>query len=133
MEVRDGVLSYTIKEYEQIFLSDHRADLYVNGRKINAFINTLYNFIPTPHYGVSTLSGPSISGYYWEPGEFAWFDFSDGAINEGEKVTIEIIRIADDKIISRSTMVAPMIAQCLANTLWSDGFIKVKSTYPTYP
>lgn len=113
MEVRDGVLSYTVKEYEPIFLSDHGAVLYVNGVKKPAFITTLYGheFIPTPHYGVDTLAGPGIRGYYWEPDEFAWFDFKDGMINEGDEVTIEIIRSADEKIISRSTMTAPVIAR----------------------
>lgn len=85
------------------FNDDLRAAIYVNGRRVNAIIETLngQKFISTHHFGVQKISGSGCQGKTWEPGEKLVIDLADNTIHEGDSVTVEIIDKKTNSTISR--------------------------------
>ena len=84
--------------------SDYRAEVYIEDTKQYVIIKTLKadEFIPTQHFGISTISGSGPTGYEWEPGNSGVFDLLDGMVQPGFMLRIDIIRKEDDEVISRS-------------------------------
>lgn len=106
----DGVLTFasnvTLRNIgtELLWNSDYRAEVYIDDTKQFIIINTLKadEFIPTPHYGIKNLFGSGPNGYEWEPGNSGVFDLTDGTVQPGFTLRIDIIRKEDGEVISRS-------------------------------
>jgi hypothetical protein len=79
------------KEYRNRLL---QAKFYCNNKKLYAFINTLHgeDFIPSQHFGVSTIGGSGCRGEYFSPGEMILIDLKDGYYAPGDLVELRIFQ-----------------------------------------
>jgi len=85
-----------------------RADIYLDGERLPCVITTLhtYDFISTHHYGVQTLKGPGGRDATWEPRETLRIDLTDGTIQPGDVVRVDILMREDNSVISRDAATA---------------------------
>lgn len=83
---------------------DLQAEFLCNGKQLLANIFTLHGpgFIPTHHFGVSTIGGAGCSGDYFSPGEKILIDLKNGYYRPGDTVELRIYQRSDD------TSVAPI-------------------------
>ncbi|WAI01527.1 archaellin/type IV pilin N-terminal domain-containing protein [Methanogenium organophilum] len=84
------------------------ADIYCNDKLLPCTIETLntHDFISTAHYGVKNLKGTGGSSETWNYNQLLRIDLSDGFIHPGDTITVDIIEIATDTVISRDSMEA---------------------------
>lgn len=89
---------------KSLWNTNYSANVYINDVKQRVIIETLqaHKFINTHHFGISTISGSGPTGYEWEPGNAGVFDLLDGTVQPGCTLRIDIIRIDDGEVISRS-------------------------------
>ena len=83
---------------------DLQAEFLCNGKELLANIFTLHGpgFIPSHHFGVSTIGGPGCSGDYFSPGERILIDLKNGYYRPGDTVELRIYQRSGD------TSVAPI-------------------------
>lgn len=73
-----------------------------NGEELFAEIHTLHGegFIPTQHYGVSTIGGSGCRGDYFSPGEMIEINLKNGYYAPGDEVELRIYqRSSDTKMV----------------------------------
>jgi len=97
--------------YESILVMRHTGPVTYNNSNLNAKfyknaqlfckIPTFYNYVPTHHYGVQTMSGGGCSGHTWLPGEGVNINFKDGTLRPDDMVMAEIYDTTTGLIISR--------------------------------
>lgn len=71
---------------------DLQAVFFRNEKKLFAIINTLHgeNFVPTQHFGVSTMGGSGCRGEFFSPGEKILIDLKNGYYAPGDRVEVRI-------------------------------------------
>lgn len=86
---RVAIMNTDTKEYKN---RDLIAVFYRNKKKLYAVINTLHGegFIPTQHFGVSTISGSGCKGEYFSPGEGILIDLKNGYYAPGNLVEMRV-------------------------------------------
>ena len=106
-----GVLTLKNIDYDSLQNRDYGIWISVNGVQQNVVIETLNSrdFIGTHHYGVRLIKGAGPQGDIWESGNRGVIDIQDKMIQAGDLVTVEVYRLADEKIISRSHLIAPSV------------------------
>ena len=77
---------------------DLQAEFRCNGKELLADIFTLHgtDFIPTHHFGVSTMGGAGCSGDYFSPGEKILIDLTNGYYHPGDTVELRIYQRSSD-------------------------------------
>lgn len=73
-----------------------------NGEELYAVINTLHGegFIPTQHFGVSTIGGSGCRGEYFSPGEKIEINLKNGYYAPGDQVELRIYQKSGDRSMS---------------------------------
>lgn len=106
-----GVITLKNIAYEPLQNRDYGIWISVNDVRQNVRIETLNSrdFIGTHHYGVRLIKGAGPQGDVWESGNRGVIDILDKMILPGDLVTVEVYRLADEKIISRSKLYAPSV------------------------
>lgn len=113
----DAELTYagviTLKNISSESLENREYGIWisVNGVRQQVIIETLNSrdFIGTHHYGVRLIKGAGPQGDVWEGGNRGVIDLLDKMILPGDLVCVEVYRLADEKIISRSELYAPSV------------------------
>lgn len=77
---------------------DLKAVFFRNGEELFARINTLngHNFIPTQHFGVSTIGGAGCSNDFFSPGEKILIDLKNGYYRPGDRIELRIYQRSTD-------------------------------------
>ena len=77
---------------------DLMAEFYKNNKKLYARIYTLHGvgFIPTHHFGVSTIGGAGCRDDYFSPGEEIEINLKDGYYAPGDLVELRIYQKSGD-------------------------------------
>ncbi len=77
-----------------------------NDQMVRANITTLngLKFPATKHTGVKNLGGAGSRGATWEPGEEIYIDLKEGLVEAGDRVTVRIVDLDSDLVISESTV-----------------------------
>ena len=81
---------YKNRDLMAVFLRD--------GKELYAEIHTLHGegFIPTQHYGVSTIAGSGCRGDYFSPGEKIEINLKNGYYAPGDEVELRIYQKSGD-------------------------------------
>lgn len=77
---------------------DLKAVFFRNGEELFARINTLngYDFIPTQHFGVSTIGGAGCRNDFFSPGEKILIDLKNGYYRPGDRIELRIYQRSAD-------------------------------------
>ncbi len=100
--------SGTMKDASRVFIQnkdstefknrDLMAEFYKGREKLYARIFTLHgaDFIPSHHFGVSTMGGAGCSNDYFSPGEMIEINLKDGYYAPGDLVELRIYQRSSD-------------------------------------
>jgi hypothetical protein len=104
---------------------DLMAVFFCNDEELYAVINTLHgeDFIPSHHFGVSTIGGSGCRGQYFSSGEKILVDLKNGYYEPGSLVELRIYQRSTD------TRVAP-ITGSLLDTRYMTGWLQ-ENVYST--
>ena len=97
----DGLIIIRYRGMIPVQLDGYRGRLLVNGIE-HSEIGTLNatRFISTSHVGFQYIGGEGFSGGFWENGEVALIDTSNGVVRSGDLVRVELIEVDTEKTYS---------------------------------